>query len=54
MRGTILEDIVNRLFNAYDLMEQLTVAQAFRRNANGEQIDGAFKLDGWHYIVEMK
>lgn len=54
MRGTLLEDIVNRLFNAYDLMEQLTVAQAFRRNANGEQIDGAFKLDGWHYIVEMK
>ncbi|MFB0845270.1 hypothetical protein [Paenibacillus oleatilyticus] len=53
-RGTMLEDIVNRLFNAYDLTEQLTVLQAFRRNNNGEQIDGAFKLDGWHYIVEMK
>ncbi|MMZ49035.1 hypothetical protein D1872_107210 [compost metagenome] len=53
-RGTMLEDIVNRLFYAYDLTEQLTVVQAFRRNDNGEQIDGAFKLDGWHYIVEMK
>ncbi|WP_402876291.1 hypothetical protein [Paenibacillus illinoisensis] len=53
-RGTMLEDIVNRLFNVYDLTEQLTVVQAFRRNENGEQIDGAFKLDGWHYIVEMK
>ncbi|MCV9948653.1 hypothetical protein [Paenibacillus sp. BT-177] len=53
-RGTMLEDIVNRLFNVYDLTEQLTVMSAFRRNNNGEQIDGAFKLDGWHYIVEMK
>ncbi len=53
-RGTMLEDIVNRLFNVYDLTEQLTVVKAFRRNDNGEQIDGAFKLDGWHYIVEMK
>lgn len=53
-RGIGLEDIINRLFNAYDLTEQLTVMQAFRRNDNGEQIDGAFKLDGWHYIVEMK
>lgn len=53
-RGTMLEDIVNRLFDVYDLAEQLTVVQAFRRNGNGEQIDGAFKLDGWHYIVEMK
>lgn len=54
LRGVMLEDIVNRLFNTYDLTEQLTVVQAFRRNDNGEQIDGAFKLDGWHYIVEMK
>ncbi|MFJ2044376.1 hypothetical protein ACIOBL_12255 [Paenibacillus taichungensis] len=54
LRGTMLEDIVNRLFNAYDLNENLTVVQAFRRNDNGEQIDGAFKFEGWHYIVEMK
>ncbi|QTH46465.1 hypothetical protein J4772_06285 [Cohnella sp. LGH] len=54
LRGVMLEDIVNRLFNTYDLTEQLTVVQAFRRNDSGEQIDGAFKLDGWHYIVEMK
>lgn len=53
-RGIMLEDIVNRLFNAYNLTEQLSVTQAFKRNDNGEQIDGAFKLDGWHYIVEMK
>lgn len=53
-RGIILEDIVNRMFNAFDLSEQLTVIQSFRRNDGGEQIDGVFKLDGWHYIVEIK
>lgn len=28
--------------------------ESFRRNSGGEQIDGAFKIDGWHYIVEIK
>ena len=27
---------------------------SFARNSGGEQIDGAFKLDDWHYIVECR
>jgi hypothetical protein len=30
------------------------VAKGFRRNAGAEQIDAAFELDGWHYIVECR
>lgn len=26
----------------------------FTRNEGGEQIDGAFVLDGWHYLVEAR
>lgn len=49
-RGYMLEDLVNMLFQLYDI----ALLESFRRNNGGEQIDGAFKLDGWHYIVEMK
>ena len=28
--------------------------QRFTRNSGAEQIDGAFRLDGWHYLVECK
>jgi hypothetical protein len=28
--------------------------RSFTRNSGAEQIDGAFKLDGWHYIVECR
>ncbi|MDO7906074.1 hypothetical protein Q5741_06530 [Paenibacillus sp. JX-17] len=49
-RGLMLEQLVNMLFNVYDI----ALMQSFRRNEGGEQIDGAFKLDGWHYLVEMK
>jgi hypothetical protein len=28
--------------------------QSFTRNKGAEQIDGAFKLDGWYYIVECR
>jgi len=28
--------------------------KSFKRNEGGEQIDGAFKLDGWYYLVECK
>lgn len=49
-RGLMLEELVNMLFNVYDI----ALMQSFRRNGGGEQIDGAFKLDGWHYLVEMK
>jgi len=49
-RGLMLEQLMNMLFNVYDI----ALMQSFRRNDGGEQIDGAFKLDGWHYLVEIK
>lgn len=49
-RGLMLEQLMNMLFNVYDI----ALMESFRRNEGGEQIDGAFKLDGWHYLVEMK
>jgi hypothetical protein len=30
------------------------VVKSFTRNEGAEQIDGAFKLEGWHYIVECR
>jgi hypothetical protein len=30
------------------------VVASFTRNEGSEQIDGAFKLEGWHYIVECR
>ncbi|MEH7236229.1 hypothetical protein [Bacillus sp. JJ1562] len=49
-KGYMLEQLINMLFQLYDI----ALLESFRRNNGGEQIDGAFKLDGWHYIVEMK
>jgi len=49
-RGYLLQDLLNRLFDVH----QIPVVRAFARNAGGEQIDGAFKLEGWHYIVECR
>ena len=49
-RGYLLEDLLNRLFDAYSI----PVVRSFRRNQGGEQIDGAFKLEGWHYLVECR
>lgn len=49
-RGLMLEEVMNLLFNVYGI----ALMESFRRNAGGEQIDGAFKIDGWHYIVEIK
>jgi hypothetical protein len=49
-RGFLLQDLLNRLFDIYEI----PVYRSFTRNAGGEQIDGAFKLDGWHYIVECR
>ncbi|ASA23370.1 hypothetical protein [Paenibacillus donghaensis] len=49
-RGFMLEELMNMLFNVYDI----ALMESFRRNDGGEQIDGAFKIDGWHYIVEIK
>lgn len=49
-RGFLLQDLLNRVFQLHDI----PVHRAFIRNAGGEQIDGAFKLEGWHYIVECR
>jgi hypothetical protein len=49
-RGYLLEDLLNRLFDLHDF----PVIRAFRRNNGSEQIDGAFEMDGWHYLVECR
>ena len=49
-RGYELERIMNSLFEISDI----PVSESFRRNSGGEQIDGAFELDGWYYLVECK
>lgn len=49
-RGYLLQDLLNRLFD----LHQFPVSRAFHRNDGGEQIDGAFQMDGWHYLVECR
>jgi hypothetical protein len=49
-RGRLLEDFLNRLFGLF----RIRSVGSFRRNEGGEQIDGAFLWDGWHYFVECK
>jgi hypothetical protein len=49
-RGYLLQDLLNRLFD----LHQIPVVRAFTRNRGAEQIDGAFKLEGWHYILECR
>lgn len=49
-RGYLLQDLLNRTFD----LHAIPVVASFTRNEGGEQIDGAFKLEGWHYIVECR
>ena len=49
-RGYLLQDFLNQIFTLYEI----PVINSFTRNEGGEQIDGAFKLEGWHYIVECR
>lgn len=49
-RGYSLQDLLNRTFD----LHSIPVVRSFTRNGGAEQIDGAFKLDGWHYIVECR
>ncbi|MDD5615124.1 MAG: hypothetical protein PHH85_02880 [Candidatus Methanoperedens sp.] len=49
-RGYLLQELLNRTFD----LNEIPVVSAFTRNEGGEQIDGAFKLEGWHYIVECR
>jgi len=32
----------------------IAVIRAFQRNDGGEQIDAAFEMEGWHYLVECR
>ena len=49
-RGYLLQELLNRVFD----LHEIPVVGSFTRNEGGEQIDGAFKLEGWHYIVECR
>ena len=49
-RGYLLQDLLNRTFD----LHTIPVVASFTRNKGGEQIDGAFTLEGWHYIVECR
>ena len=49
-RGYLLQDVLNCLF----VVHRMPVIRSFLRNEGGEQIDGAFELEGWHYLVECR
>ncbi len=49
-RGYFLENLLVRIFDVHGVPAQ----KAFRRNGGGEQIDGAFEFEGWHYIAECR
>jgi len=49
-RGYLLQDLLNRTFD----LHEVPVFRSFTRNDGAEQIDGAFRLEGWHYIVECR
>src|SRR6266849_11202994 len=49
-RGYQLEILLRDTFNLY----HIPMHEPFRRNHGSEQIDGAFKLEGWYYLVECK
>jgi len=41
---------LQRIFSLYEI----STHKSFKRNEGGEQIDGAFKLESWYYLVECK
>ena len=49
-RGFGLQDLLNRLFDAFEI----PVHRSFTRNDGAEQIDGAFKIEGWYYLTECR
>ena len=49
-RGYLLEDLLTRLFDLHDIHSY----SGFKRNNGGEQIDGAFTLGSWYYLVECR
>ena len=49
-RGYLLQDLLNRVFD----LHRIPIVRPFTRNEGAEQIDGAFMLEGWHYLVECR
>ena len=49
-RGYLLQDLLRDTFKHFEI----PVENSFTRNDRGEQIDGAFNFEGWHYIVECR
>ncbi len=49
-RGYWLEKFLFNIFRLYGI----PVVGSFKRNEGGEQIDGAFMLGDWYYLVECK
>lgn len=49
-RGYLLQDLLSRTFD----LHEFPVIRSFTRNDGAEQIDGAFSMDGWHYLVECR
>jgi RNA-directed DNA polymerase len=49
-RGYLLEKLLNQMFKLYEI----PATTSFRRNQNAEQIDGAFEISGYQYIVECR
>jgi len=49
-RGFLLQDLLTRAFS----LCEVPVQKSFQRNEGAEQIDGALRLEGWHYLVECR
>lgn len=49
-RGILLQDLLAQLLDALGIV----TITAFTRNAGAEQIDGAFRYNGWRYLVECR
>jgi hypothetical protein len=49
-RGYLLQSLIEQTLD----LHSIPVVKSFMRNSGAEQIDGAFKLEGWHYIVECR
>ncbi len=49
-RGYLLQELLRATFDLFEI----TLVRPFTRNQGAEQIDGAFKLEGWHYLVECR
>lgn len=49
-RGYLLEELMNRTLD----LHEIPLVKSFKRNDGAEQIDGAFKLESWHYLVECR